>query len=87
MNLARSAGEPGSVVPARSASRARILGSASAAFTSLFSVSTMPIGVFRSVDAPCFDAAVHEQIAQVVAKKGKGDLKKLLYSGDVWEVR
>ena len=47
----------------------------------------MPIGVFRSVDAPCFDAAVHEQIAQVVAKKGKGDLKKLLYSGDVWEVR
>ena len=47
----------------------------------------MPIGVFRSVDAPRFDAAVHEQIAQVVAKKGKGDLKKLLYSGDVWEVR
>jgi hypothetical protein len=30
---------------------------------------------------------VHAQIADVVAKKGKGDLKKLLYSGDVWDVR
>ncbi len=47
----------------------------------------MPIGVFRSVEAPCFDAAVHAQIEQVIAKKGKGDLSKLLYSGDVWEVR
>jgi 2-oxoglutarate ferredoxin oxidoreductase subunit beta len=47
----------------------------------------MPIGVFRAVAAPCFDAAVHAQIADVVAKKGKGDLKKLLYSGDVWDVR
>jgi 2-oxoglutarate ferredoxin oxidoreductase subunit beta len=47
----------------------------------------MPIGVFRAVAAPCFDAAVRTQIEDVIAKKGKGDLGKLLYSGDVWEVR
>jgi 2-oxoglutarate ferredoxin oxidoreductase subunit beta len=47
----------------------------------------VPIGVIRNVDAPILDVALHEQIAQVTVKKGKGDLKALLYSGDTWEVR
>jgi 2-oxoglutarate ferredoxin oxidoreductase subunit beta len=47
----------------------------------------VPIGVLRNVQAPVLDIAMREQIAQVTAKKGPGDLKALLYSGDTWEVR
>jgi 2-oxoglutarate ferredoxin oxidoreductase subunit beta len=47
----------------------------------------VPVGVYRNVEAPIFDAAMREQVAQVTAKKGVGDLKALLYSGDTWEVR
>jgi len=47
----------------------------------------MPIGVIRNVDAPVLEVAMREQIADVTAKKGAGDLKALLYSGDTWEVR
>jgi len=47
----------------------------------------VPIGVIRNVDAPVLDIAMHEQLAQVTAKKGVGDLNELLYSGDTWEVR
>jgi len=46
-----------------------------------------PIGVLREVEARPYEALVHEQIAAVAAKKGKGDLKALLGAGDVWEVR
>ena len=47
----------------------------------------MPIGVFRRVEAPTYEAGTHAQIRSVVEKKGPGDLQKLLYSGDVWEVK
>jgi 2-oxoglutarate ferredoxin oxidoreductase subunit beta len=47
----------------------------------------VPVGVYRDVDAPVFDVAVHAQVEQVTAKKGAGDLKALLYSEDTWEVR
>ena len=47
----------------------------------------VPVGVYRDVDAPIFDVAVHAQVDQVLAKKGPGDLAKLLYSEDTWEVR
>jgi len=47
----------------------------------------MPIGILRRVESPCFETAVREQIRAVTAKKGPGDLDKLLFSGDVWEVR
>ena len=47
----------------------------------------VPIGVYRNVDAPVFDHAMRDQIAQVTAKKGKGDLKALLYGGETWDVR
>jgi 2-oxoglutarate ferredoxin oxidoreductase subunit beta len=46
-----------------------------------------PMGVLRAVDAPAYETALHEQLRQIVAKKGKGDIAKLLQSGDIWEVR
>lgn len=45
-----------------------------------------PIGVFRAVEAPTFEACVRRQITDAVEKKGKGDLQKLLASGDTWSV-
>jgi 2-oxoglutarate ferredoxin oxidoreductase subunit beta len=47
----------------------------------------LPIGVLRNVDAPVFDESVHKQIAAITAQKGPGDLRKLIYSGETWEVR
>ena len=46
-----------------------------------------PVGVLRAVDAPRYEDSVRAQIESVVAKKGVGDLGKLLYAGDTWEVK
>ncbi len=46
-----------------------------------------PLGVFRSVEAPSFTEKVHQQIEDIRNKKGEGDLRKLLFSGDTWEVK
>jgi 2-oxoglutarate/2-oxoacid ferredoxin oxidoreductase subunit beta len=46
-----------------------------------------PIGVLRCVVEPAYEAGVNAQIREVQAKRGKGDLTKLLHMGDVWEVR
>ena len=47
----------------------------------------MPIGVFRCVELPTYERAVHGQIRDAVSKQGPGDLKKLIYSGDLWDVK
>ncbi len=46
-----------------------------------------PIGVLRSVEAPRYEDLVTAQIQDVVAKRGKGDISKLLRAGDTWEVK
>ena len=46
-----------------------------------------PIGVLRAVEAPTFDASIRHQADEVQKKEGSGDLRKLLYSGDTWEVK
>jgi 2-oxoglutarate ferredoxin oxidoreductase subunit beta len=45
-----------------------------------------PIGVFRCVERPRYDAMVNEQIDQATNKQGVGDLGKLFRSGETWEV-
>jgi len=45
-----------------------------------------PIGVLRAVDAPRYEDDVKSQIDGIVAKRGQGDLAKLLRAGDVWQV-
>src|SRR5215469_8610298 len=52
MSLPKSAGEPGSAVAPHSASRAFILGSASAALISVLSLSTISAGVLRGAPMP-----------------------------------
>ncbi len=46
----------------------------------------LPIGVIRNITKPTYDQDFHEQIADVKKKKGNGDLRKLLFSGNMWEV-
>jgi 2-oxoglutarate ferredoxin oxidoreductase subunit beta len=46
-----------------------------------------PLGVLRAVDAPRYEDLMNDQVKSVIAKKGKGDLGKLLRAGDIWEVR
>jgi 2-oxoglutarate ferredoxin oxidoreductase subunit beta len=45
-----------------------------------------PIGVFRKVRRPTFEEGIQAQIRSS-RQKGEGNLEKLLYSGDLWEVR
>ena len=46
-----------------------------------------PIGVFRNVERQSFEKGVHAQINEAIAKHGEGDLKSLIYAGDMWEVK
>jgi len=45
-----------------------------------------PLGVFRAVERPTYDEALNDQVAEVVAEKGKGDLEELFNTGDTWTV-
>lgn len=46
-----------------------------------------PIGIFRQVNKPSYDEGLESQIEAVTNKKGKGDLEKILFSGNTWEVK
>src|SRR6266850_1919231 len=47
-----------------------------------------PIGVFRAWgDVPRYEDVMNEQVQAVIAKRGPGDLAKLLRAGDTWEVK
>lgn len=45
-----------------------------------------PIGVFRQIRKKTYDEGVEEQIELVTARKGEGDLEKVLFSGNIWTV-
>ncbi len=44
------------------------------------------IGVFREFERPVYGEAMHEQLSHAIERSGKGDLEKLLHSGDTWTV-
>jgi len=47
-----------------------------------------PIGVLRALQGvPRYEDLIQQQIRDVIAKKGKGDLAKLLSAGDTWELK
>lgn len=45
-----------------------------------------PIGVFRAVDEPTYEAGVVGQIEHETERAGRGRLEELLYGGDTWTV-
>jgi len=46
----------------------------------------VPVGVFRDVERAPFSKLIHQQISDVTAKEGKGDLAALLAGSDTWQV-
>lgn len=45
-----------------------------------------PIGIFYKTQKSTYAADIEKQIEQITAQKGKGDLKKLFYSGNTWTI-
>lgn len=45
-----------------------------------------PFGIFYQEARNTYESELHAQLAAVTAKRGEGDLKALLYSGDTWEI-
>jgi 2-oxoglutarate ferredoxin oxidoreductase subunit beta len=45
-----------------------------------------PIGVFRAVDRPRYDAQLNAQMQAAREKRGEGDLAALFHSGETWTV-
>jgi len=45
-----------------------------------------PFGVFYQEERSTYEDLLHQQIADVTRKRGKGDLEKLLRAGDTWEI-
>ena len=46
----------------------------------------LPIGVFRCVDAPTIETAIHDQVQEAQEAQPEAGLKDLLYTGGLWEV-
>ncbi len=45
-----------------------------------------PMGVFRCIEKPTYDAAVTQQMTDAIARSGEGNLEALFQSGDTWVV-
>ena len=45
-----------------------------------------PMGVFRSISRPTYEAEVQRQLVNAVERQGPGDLAKLLGTGATWTV-
>ena len=46
-----------------------------------------PIGVFRQVERPSYDAMMAQQVREAQTRQGEGDLAALLAGGDTWTIR
>jgi len=46
----------------------------------------LPIGVFRAVEKPTYEALLQAQVDDALRARGAGDLRALLHSGDTWTV-
>ena len=47
----------------------------------------LPVGVIRQIKKSTYDHDLHEQIEKIKKVKGNGELKKILFSGNMWEVK
>jgi 2-oxoglutarate ferredoxin oxidoreductase subunit beta len=46
-----------------------------------------PFGVFFQTERPCYEESLQLQVDEVMAKKGKGDLDKLLRGQEIWTIQ
>ncbi|HEX7405045.1 MAG TPA: 2-oxoacid:ferredoxin oxidoreductase subunit beta [Candidatus Nanopelagicaceae bacterium] len=49
-------------------------------------LSHVPVGIFRDVPRPGYSELVNNQVSEIIAAQGAGDLATLLTSGDTWMV-
>jgi 2-oxoglutarate ferredoxin oxidoreductase subunit beta len=58
------------------------------ALSRLSSAPTMPtpVGVFRDVNRPTYEAEVQRQLVSAVDRQGPGDLAALIGAGATWDV-
>jgi 2-oxoglutarate/2-oxoacid ferredoxin oxidoreductase subunit beta len=49
-------------------------------------VAPTPIGIFRAVERPVYDALMQQQLDDARKDKGEGDLAALLHAGDTWTI-
>ena len=47
----------------------------------------VPFGIFREIVKPTYDGMLNEQVQEAIKKRGKGDLKDLIYGSDTWTVK
>ena len=45
-----------------------------------------PVGIFRAVERDTYEDMMAAQIETAISKQGRGQLEKLIYSGDMWTV-
>ena len=45
-----------------------------------------PVGIFRRLQSPCYEAEVSRQITEAQARLGSGTLESILYTEDCWTV-
>jgi 2-oxoglutarate ferredoxin oxidoreductase subunit beta len=45
-----------------------------------------PVGVFRQIKKETYDSGIEQQITNVKKMKGEGELDKMLFNGNTWEV-
>jgi 2-oxoglutarate ferredoxin oxidoreductase subunit beta len=50
-------------------------------------IMPLPIGIFRNDRLPTLEERTDGQIADEKKKKGEGDVRKLLFAGDMWDVK
>ena len=46
----------------------------------------LPLGVLRAVTRPTYEDLLQDQMDEALEQRGRGDLRKLLHSGDTWTV-
>ncbi len=49
-------------------------------------IMPIPLGVFRAVNKPTYDEMLEAQVQTSIEKSGRGDIQKMLNSGDTWVV-
>jgi 2-oxoglutarate ferredoxin oxidoreductase subunit beta len=46
----------------------------------------IPTGVLTAVEGPVYEDIVLEQEQRAISERGRGDIAKLLISGDTWKI-
>ncbi len=46
-----------------------------------------PFGVFFETSRPCYEDMMAAQIEEIITKKGKGDLDKLIRGNEIWTIQ